>query len=473
MRKILFITLALGTVTFGLFSVQSAKADVIYTQTSSNVFWHDIGGFPTYIYPSSTPITNFTAITGLDLVTADNLNCGNATCGVDIIGATRKLINGTGYAASVVGSVSSTNLWHIQFYTPVTIGDISYLGQVSAFVNNAFPHDSDILSYKIANDYYAYTTVYGTINDDCTIPVDVSAARVASGTTITNDFSSWLINSSGTQEGCSYKIIMSYSPDLMGQGITGQNDPLSLTITPDYNPVQVEIHKSINIWNYYNATTTKINYSVSIYDTSNNIILGNEVGSFNLLYSPSSSPVTTPAGFDPSSPCGGVCTNFGTVGSGIGGGSIGTATSTVALAGNKCTAPQNGIFSFFTGEDLAYGFCQTINWLFVPNDTTKGILAGDMNALQAVPPFSWFFATNNAIMAGTQDSAHLTPNLGITYEIAGSSVIATSSVTILPADIASMDVAGGKWSEFINVWFNFVLTALIIMCIIMLYKVAL
>jgi hypothetical protein len=446
-------TLGCGTSNFD--TLIPVSYDTLYINASDVLFNYsyvtpasgtNIGGFPNW-----SGIINYTGTGNPTTTVTYSVGPTTSTMAVSA--------SGTFYLTNGVDPITVPN--NVDFSSPqnVTTTDWYYTATVVS--------SGTTITFPVTH----FQTSQSGAGGACDNPIAVSLTNPFPSSTITNDFQYWGVSTPQLLEGCDYTLRVAFTADI--GSLAGSADHTDLNITPTYNPSTVQFHKSANIWNYYNATTTAIGYQVMLLNNADGFTVGYNTGQFYLGFSATSSSLTTPAGFNSTLPCGGVCNNFGTVGSGIASGSIGTATSTVALAGNKCTAPSNGIFSFFTGEDLAYGFCVTINWLFVPNDTTKGILAGDMNALQVVPPFSWFFMTNNAILSGVQNGAHLTPNLGITYEIAGSSVIPTSSLTILPADLASMDVAGGKWSEFMNVWFNFVLTALIILCIIMLYKVAL
>lgn len=357
--------------------------------------------------------------------------------------------------------------------TPIPTAPGWYFGQAPGSGN---PHAwNNPWAWQTGADICNGSTTFWTIPpppigaDSCDIPTPISISSPSNGANVVNNFSNWTISTPHLLEGCSYKIVVDYQPQI--GSIVGGEDVTSISVTPDFNPTSINIPKPKNIWNFYNATTTAVNVLVNILDSTNQIGLDIETSTFNIVFSATSSPATTPFGFNSTLPCGGVCTNFGTLGSGLTIGSIGTATTTLAVAGSHCSPAADWTD---IGGGLSYAFCSTINWLFVPNDTTQGILAGDMNALQTVPPFSWFFATNQAIMSAATNVDHLTPNLGVTYEVAGSSVIATTSVTIIPADMASIAFAGNsKWAEFMNVWFNFVLTAMIVLCIIMLYKIAL
>lgn len=314
----------------------------------------------------------------------------------------------------------------------------------------------------------------------CGVNATVSLNNPFPSSTITNDFPNWTIGTPSLLEGCNYILQVVYHPEI--GSMTGATDQKILNITPSFNPATVTISKSINIWNYYNATTTKIDFAVILLDQDNGVTVGADLGSFYLAYA-TSSAATAPPGFNPSQQCGGICQGFGTVG----GGSIATPSSTIAAIGNQCT-PPDGITDI--GGGIAYGFCETLNFLFVPNATTNGILAGDLNILETAPPFSWFFQTNNQIandanttiapapgggityiIGGNASGTQVTPNNGVAFTIFTGITGATNSLTLLPADLTTNSfLANGR---LVDDYYNLILTALIVVAIILIYKVIL
>jgi len=303
-----------------------------------------------------------------------------------------------------------------------------------------------------------------TINPNgngCDVPLNVSLSNPFPSSTIYNDFNNWTINTDPLLEGCSYTLQVSYSPQV--GSLTGGTDQTTLNITPSGPESPFNITKGKNIWNFYNATTTQINFVVQLLNNADGYTVGSDIGRFYLGYA-SSSNLTAPAGFNPSQQCGGVCQGFGTVG----GGSIATPTSTIAATGAQCSPPAD-----FTdiGGGIAYGFCSTINFLFVPNATTQGILAGDMNSLQSVPPFSWFFATNNYIIQGAGANNQTTPDNGVSFQYYTGINMATSTVTLLPANLTSNSFLSD--GRLVDDYYNLILTFCIVFAIIMVYKIAL
>lgn len=138
---------------------------------------------------------------------------------------------------------------------------------------------------------------------------------------------------------------------------------------------------------------------------------------------------------------------------------------------NSCPAPTNAVFGFFTGADAYYAGCAMTVLLFVPNQTTNNLMQSDLTSVEAVPPFSWFFTTNNAIMTAANASSSITPDNGVAYTIMTGINGATSSLTILPADLTSNSfLSDGK---LLDDYYNFVLTALILVGIIITYKIIL
>ncbi len=293
--------------------------------------------------------------------------------------------------------------------------------------------------------------------------------------TVVNDFPNWVVSTPNLLEGCNYQLQVSYLPGI--GSYSPHSDETTFSVTPggivfqgtgasSTNDSSVSIPKSINIWNFYNATTTEVKYTAILYDADTGNAVGLDSGQFYIGYSSTSSAATTPPGFDSTLQCGGVCNNFGTVGSGAGVGSIFTSTSTVATAGQACPSPSGPTD---IGGGIYYGVCETLNFLFVPNATTNGILAGDLNALQQSPPFSWFFMTNNTIYQATANgSASSTP---LAFTIYTGINGATTTMTLMPADPTTNSFLSN--GILIDDWYNFLLTLCVIVVIIMLYKLAL
>lgn len=312
-------------------------------------------------------------------------------------------------------------------------------------------------------------------NPSCDTVSAVTLLRPTNGSTITNDFPAWLVSNPGLLEGCNYQVRVNYSPEI--GSVTAGSDIASWRTDPTSDPSSTLIGKSINLWNYYNATTTAIDYTVQLQDSVNGIVLGSEQGNFYLAFT-SSSLLTAPIGFDPTKRCGGTCQGFGTVG----GGSISTVSSTIAATGNACSPPADWTD---IGGGIAFGFCTTLNYLFVPNASTNGIISGDMTILETVPPFSWFFAENAALagvaagpggsatyfIGGNTSSTSFTPDNGVSFVIYPGINGATSSMTLLPADLTSNGfLADGR---LVDDYYNLILTFIICIAIIMVYKIVL
>ena len=316
----------------------------------------------------------------------------------------------------------------------------------------------------------------------CDTPAGVNLTTPRASSTIQNDFSNWVISTPQLQEGCTYVLKVGYYPDNETAGITGVTDQQTVSVTPTYNPSAVSVVKSKNLWNYYNGSTTQIDFGVQLINQQDGIIIGSQLGSFNIGYS-ATSTTNAPPGFTPSEPCGGVCQGYGTVG----GGNIVTTTSTIASAGAACVAPDDGAFSFFTGADLLYAGCETLNWLFVPNSATQGIISSDMNTLETVPPFSWFFQTNAEIAAvANGDTSYVTPGGSAVYTINPNTSTTpnnglsfqqplfgggTTTVNLMPANLTTNTFLVD--GVFVDDWYNFVLTFFIFLFIIMMYKLIL
>jgi hypothetical protein len=329
---------------------------------------------------------------------------------------------------------------------------------------NAPPYDLNSLFFD-SSDYTGCSNIVAPI---LTSP--------APSSTVTTDFGAWTVGvNAGLDEGCTFKISVIYTPAI--GSLTGGTDALTVSIDPS-TPNQVfNITKAGSLWRFYNATTTQINYAVQVQNGQFGTILGTSFGSFNLAVT--STTLNLPPGFDPTKQCGGVCSGFGT----IGGGSISTPSSTIAATGNVChpAADWTDI-----GGGIAYGFCSTINFLFVPNDSTNGIISGDMAVLETVPPFSWFFQENAALAGvsagpggsatyligggGATSTTH-TPNNGVSFEIYTGLGNSTTSMTILPADLTTNSfLSDGK---LVDDYYNLVLTFVICLAIIAVYNIIL
>lgn len=398
-------------------------------------------------------------------------------------------------------SVGTTSYWIWQYDidTPIIpssgfikLFDSSYGGSPGSTSTESFAGTDDADGHYVLNNatpgtVAASSSPYLTFNGGltgCDVPVDISLDTPPNGSTIVNDFTNWKLDHPTYLEGCSYHQVVYYQPDI--GSLVPRTDWADITIRPDYNPAISSIPKSANIWNFYNATTTPIDYTLIITNKQDNYVVGSATGTFYLAWSATSSPSTAPPGADPTKPCLGVCSNFGEVGSGVGGGSIGTPTSTVNVAGSACVYPSSSDWVDAIGGGIEWGFCKTINFLFVPNETTKSIIAGDMAALQGVPPFQWFFATNDAIEAAANNPVVFGPDGSATYIINGQSVSSTpnrgvaftiysdihgdtTTLTAMPADLTTNPTIG----PFMVVWYNFILTLCVIVAVIALYKLVL
>lgn len=297
--------------------------------------------------------------------------------------------------------------------------------------------------------------------------------------TISNNVPSWIVATTGGQEGCSYQVLVGTSPQTgFYQGWTDRG---SLTVTPTSNPSSTTITNSKNLWQYYNATTTRINYFVQVINSADGFTVGFTSGQYYLGYSSTSSPLTAPPGFDPTQQCGGICQGFGTVG----GGGIATPSSTIAANGATCT-PASGPTDI--GGGIAYGFCTAVNYLFVANSSTQNIINGDMGILEGVPPFSWFFRTNAEIAAlANGDTSYVTPggsavytinpnttttpNNGVAFTILTGLGTATNTFTLLPANLTSNSFLSD--GRLVDDYYNLILTFMIALAIIAVYKIIL
>ena len=376
----------------------------------------------------------------------------------------------TSIIALRIGQVTSTYYYQIHPTCYYSVSATNYLN-VSSHPSFLTYNQTTSLQFVWASSLDESLGIQPPENS-CDVPYNVTVSPQGN---ITNDFSNWQVNTDPLLEGCSYKISVSYSPQI--GSLTTASDFTIATINPDtLNNTIFSIAKSKNLWNYYDATTTQINVAVQVQDTLNGYVDGFNTGALYLSFA--SSTINAPPGFDSTQQCGGICSGFGT----IGGGSISTPTSTIATTGNACTPPAD-----FTdiGGGIAYGFCTTLNYLFVPNAGTNGIIGGDMTILETVPPFSWFFAENAALagvaagpggsatyfIGGNTSSTSFTPDNGVSFVIYPGINGATSSMTLLPADLTSNGfLADGR---LVDDYYNLILTFIICIAIIMVYKIVL
>lgn len=380
---------------------------------------------------------------------------------------------------SINGTQALTAYGFSTYSIPGTYTVLEAFGSYTCTVGE--PYLTCLAAASAASGGFTSSGTFTLVSPTCDDPVTVGLTLPTPSSTITNDFPNWQISTPGLLEGCNYSLQIDYVPQI--GSLTGGEDRTIINTSPTSNPSSTTISKSKNLWTYYNATTTQINYSLQLLDTASGVTIASEIGDFFLRFSSTSSPLTAPPGFDPTKQCGGVCTGFGT----IGGGSIATVTSTIATTGNACVPPSD-----FTdiGGGIAYGFCTTINYLFVPNAATTAILQNDMNTLQTVPPFSWFFLTNAEIAAvANGDTSYITPggnavytvnpdrnitpNNGVSYTIFTGINGATSSMTLFPADLTTNSFLGTNSGRLVDDYYNIVLTFCIVFAIIMLYKIIL
>jgi hypothetical protein len=424
-------------------------------QTASVVMWSGCGSNTTTSCEASSTYTHITA----DDIEVQSLGGG--------VGLYNQYWEGTG---TMTGNI----IWQINN----DYGTGVYGTSTVIFPGNVLTGDSNVPS---TGDPY-FQIEYTAGEPDCDVPVGVDLTYPAPSSTIYNNFAQWAVSTPSLLEGCTYNLQVIMTPDI--GSLTGTTDQATISTSPTSLPTSVNVTKVKNIWNYWNATTTQINYTVVLINQFDNVVIGSQAGSFYLAYNATTSAATAPPNFVSTDQCGGVCTGFGT----IGGGSITTETSTIAATGAACTAPDDGLFSFFTGADLLYASCETLNWLFVPNASTQAILTNDQDILEGVPPFSWFFQTNAEIQAvANGDTSYVTPggsavytvnpnvsttpNNGIGFTIFTGINGATNTITLLPANpLSNTFLADGR---LIDDWYNLVLTFCVIFVIIMLYKIIL
>lgn len=271
---------------------------------------------------------------------------------------------------------------------------------------------------------------------------------------ITQDFNQFIVSST-LDEGGLYTIYLSYVPEI--GSFTGEFLTQSFQVGPSGPNGLFYLNKVKNLWAFWNGTSTKFDWTVAVADTGTGIYLGSATGTFTLETIASSN---VPFGFDITKRCGGLCTNFGQIGSG----SFPTSSTSTANANNVSCPPASDWTDI--GGGLRYGFCSTINYLFYPSASSTEAFNDHVNAITKVPPFGWLWATyyvtgNVSTMTSTPTDivAYNAPNF-VNGEIVGTTTWVVASVNNFDSPLQGHTYGSGTtWTQLREVWFNFVIYA--------------